>query len=171
MTDFTPITPRRSDEELSVAHTGTSRLFIEVLRDLETLVAAEGLLQREVAVVCDPQFDTHLTAAELAREGLMTRLSLLIAAPDQRAMDRPLRLMGAVLRMLLSVEADADRIHLFSSLVETSPLMITPGAHPVTRMVRALTHRFFNGVSALMALEDFGGPGYDPDAGMMAMPA
>jgi len=171
MTDFTPITPRRSDEGLSVAHTAISKLFIEVLRDLETLVAAEGLLQREVAVVCDPQFDTHLTAAELAREGLMTRLSMLIAAPDQRAMDRPLRLIGAVLRMLLSVEADADRIHLFSSLIETSPLMIIPGAHPVTRMVRALTHRFFDGVSALMALEDFGGPGYDPDAGMMAMPA
>jgi hypothetical protein len=49
--------------------------------------------------------------------------------------------------------------------------MIIPGAHPVTRMVRGLTHRFFDGVSALMALEDFGGPGYDPYAGMMAMPA
>jgi len=171
MTDFTPTTPRRSDEGLSVAHTAISHLFIEVLRDLETLVDAEGLLQRGIAVVSDPQFDALLTAAELAREELMTRLSLLIAAPDQRAMDRPLRLMGAVLRMLLSVEADADRVHLFSSLIETSPLMIIPGAHPVTRMVRALTHRFFDGVSALMALEDFGGPGYDPDAGMMAMPA
>jgi len=171
MTDFTPITPRRSDEGLSVAHTAISHLFIEVLRDLETLVDAEGLLQRGVAVVCGSQFDAHLTAAELAREELMTRLSLLIAAADQRAMDRPLRLMGAMLRMLLSMEADGDRIHLFSSLIETSPLMIIPGAHPVTRMVRALTHRFFDGVSALMALEDFGGPGYDPDAGMMAMPA
>jgi len=119
----------------------------------------------------DPQFDTHLTAAELAREELMTRLSLLIAAPDQRAMDRPLRLMGALSRILLSVEADADRVHLFSGFVETSPLMIIPGAYPVTRMVRALTHRFLDGISVLMALEDFGGPDYDPDAGMMPIPA
>jgi hypothetical protein len=42
-------TPRRSDEGLSVAYTAISKLFIEVLRDLETLVAAEGLLQRKVA--------------------------------------------------------------------------------------------------------------------------
>lgn len=56
----------------------------------------------------------------------------------------------------------ADRMHLFSKLVENSPLMVIPGAHPVARMVRALTHRFSEGVSNLMALEDFGGPGHDP---------
>ena len=47
--------------------------------------------------------------------------------------------------------------------------MIILGAHPVTRVVRGLTYRFFDGVSVLMALEDLGGPVYDPDAGMMAM--
>lgn len=75
--------------------------------------------------------------------------------------------------MVLSVEADADadRMHLFSTLVENSPLMVIPGAHQVARMVHALTYRFFEGVSAHMALEDFSGPGYDPDAGMMAIPA
>jgi hypothetical protein len=171
MTDFTPITPRCSDEGLSVAHTATSRLFIAVLHDLEALIAAERLLQRGVAVVCDPQFDAHLTATELARDELMARLSLLIAAPERRGMDRPLRLMGVVLRMVLSVEADADRMHLFSTLVENSPLVVIRGAHPVARMVRALTYLFFEGVSALMALEDFGGPGHDPDAGMMAISA
>jgi hypothetical protein len=43
------------------------------------------------------------------------------AAGGMRAMDRPLRLMGAVLGMLLSAETDADRVYLFFSLAKTSP--------------------------------------------------
>lgn len=58
-----------------------------------------------------------------------------------------------------------------TTLVESFSLMVISGAHLVARMVRALTHRFFEGVSALMALKDFGGPGYDPDADMIAVSA
>ena len=171
MTDFIPTTPRRADEGLSVAHTAISCLFIEVLRDLDACIAAERPLQRRFTDVFDLEFDVHLTAAELAREALMTRLQALIGTPEQRSTDRALRLMGILLRTLLSVEQDTDRIHLFSTVVENAALMIVPGAHPITRMVRALQHRFFAGVTALMALEDFGGPGHDPDAGMMEISA
>ena len=54
---------------------------------------------------------------------------------------RPLRLIGVVLRMVLSVEADAaaDRMHLFYTLIENSPLMVIRGAHQFARMVHALT--------------------------------
>jgi hypothetical protein len=169
MTIPTSITPRRPDEGSRVAHTPVSAAFKRLLRDLDACVAAERAIQRDFGDALSSGFDAALRAAETAREVLSVRLRDLVAAPERRAEDRQLRLTAFMLQTLLGIQDDHDRAYLYATVSENAQLLESQGVHPNARMVRALLSRFLESCAALLALEDFGGPGHEPDPGVMAL--
>ncbi|MBM2320824.1 MULTISPECIES: hypothetical protein [Marivita] len=146
------------------AHTEVSRAFTGALRCLDACVAAERRIQRDVvADVFAPEVATDLAAAEAAREDLFARLAEVTALPEQRDLDRPLRLLAQGLHALLSVEDDDDRQHMHAVMAGSADLLLVRGDAPAVRWVRAAQRRFLDGVARLMSMEDFGGRGAGPD--------
>lgn len=145
-------------------HTAVSFAFAGLLRGVDSCVAAERRLQRDVVPdVLSPAFADDLHAAEVARDALFSCLDAVISAPEQRPSDRALRLLARGLHTLLSVEDDGDRGYLHAVLAENVDLLLIPGRRPEARRVRALQQHFFRSVAALMTLEDYRGPGHDDD--------
>ncbi|OSQ59670.1 hypothetical protein MCRY_11235 [Marivita cryptomonadis] len=154
----------RDDHPVPVAHTEVSVAFTAVLRDLDASVAAERRIQRDaVSDVFAPEVMADLAAAEAAREGLLTRLADVTALPEQRDLDRPLRLLAKALQALLSVEDDGDRQHMHGVLAGSAHDLFVRGDAPVERRVRALQQRFLDGVARLMSMADYGGKGSGPE--------
>ena len=148
----------------STAHTEVSRAFTGAMRCLDACVAAERRIQRDVvADVFAPEVATDLAAAEAAREDLFARLAEVTALPEQRDLDRPLRLLAQGLHALLSVEDDDDRQHMHAVMAGSADLLLVRGDAPAVRWVRAAQRRFLDGVARLMSMEDFGGRGAGPD--------
>jgi hypothetical protein len=161
MTKSMLTTPCRFNEALTVAHTPASYLFTTLLGALDACIVAESALQRDVADIFAPDFDTALSTAEMSREALMINLDDVIGMPEQRGLDRPLRLMAVALKTLLSVEDDAERGFLFTTLTQNAHLLQVQGAHPTAKAVRHLQQRYFQSCILLMSMQDFGGPGPD----------
>ncbi len=156
--------PAADREDLPTAHTEVSRAFTGALRCLETSVAAERRIQRDaVSDVFAPEVAADLAAAEAAREGLLTRLAEVTALPEQRDLDRPLRLLAKGLHALLSVEDDGDRQHMHAVMAGSADLLLVRGDAPAARRVRALQQRFLDGVARLMSMADYGGRGSGPE--------
>lgn len=156
--------PAADREDLPTAHTAVSRAFTGALRCLETSVAAERRIQRDaVSDVVAPEVAADLAAAEAAREDLLARLAEVAALPEQRDLDRPLRLLAKGLHALLSVEDDDDRQHMHAVMAGSTDLLLVRGDAPAARRVRALQQRFLDGVAQLMSMEDFGGKGAGPE--------
>lgn len=152
------------DHPLPIAHTAVSRAFTGLMRDLDACVAAERRIQRDVVSdLFAPEVAADLAAAEAAREDLLARLAEVSALPEQRDLDRPLRLLAKALHALLSVEADDDRQHMHGVLAGSTDLLLVGGDGPVARRVRDLQRSFLNGVAQLMSMEDYGGRGAGPD--------
>lgn len=146
------------------AHTDVSRAFTGLLRCLDASVAAERRIQHDVVTdVCAPEFASDLAAAEAAREDLLARLAKVVALPEQRDLDRPLRLLARALLALLSVEDDGDRQHMHGVMAESADQLLVQGDVPASRRVRALQHRFFGSVARLMSMADYGGRGAGPE--------
>jgi hypothetical protein len=163
MTKTNRITPRRSNEGITVAQTAVSYGFAELLRSLDACIAAERPLQRGVANIFATGFDTALAEAEEARDALLASLTAVIELPEERPTDRVLRLMAMALKSLLSIECDVDRMYLADALIQNAQLLKVQGAHPTMRAVRRVQQHFFRSCAVLMSLEDFGGPGPDGD--------
>jgi len=161
MTKSNHITPSTRIEGITAAHTAVSYRFTEVLRSLDDCIAAERPLQRGVADIFGTSFDTTLAEAEMARESLLAGLTAVIATPEERHTDRPLRLVAMALKTLLAIECDDDRVYVFGTLMRNAHLLELQGTHPAVKVVRRMQRRFFTLVTALMQLEDFGGPGPD----------
>ncbi|OSQ57042.1 hypothetical protein MCRY_18490 [Marivita cryptomonadis] len=153
------------DHAVPVAHTEVSAAFSALLRDLDACVAAERRIQRDVVGdnVFAPEVAADLAAAEAAREDLLARLAEVTALPEQRDLDRPLRLLAKALLALLSVEDDGDRQHMHAVMAGSADLLLVRGDAPAIRRVRALQDRFFGGVAQLMSMADYGGRGAGPD--------
>jgi hypothetical protein len=151
-------------EDLPTAHTEVSRAFTGALRCLEASVAAERWIQRDaVSDVFAPEVAADLTAAEAAREDLLAQLAEVTALPEQRDLDRPLRLLAKALLELLSVEDDDDRQHMHAVLADSADELLVRGDGPVERRVRALQCRFLHSIARLMSMADYGGRGAGPD--------
>jgi hypothetical protein len=151
-------------EDLPTAHTEVSRAFTGALRCLEASVAAERRIQRDaVSDVFAPEVAADLTAAEAAREDLLAQLAEVTALPEQRDLDRPLRLLAKALLELLSVEDDDDRQHMHAVLADSADELLVRGDGPVERRVRALQCRFLHSIARLMSMADYGGRGAGPD--------
>ena len=154
----------RDDHPVPVAHTEVSAAFSALLREIDACVAAERRIQRDVvADVFAPEVASDLAAAEAAREDLLARLAEVTALPEQRELDRPLRLLAKGLHALLSVEDDSDRQHMHAVMAGSVDLLLVRGDAPVERRVRALQRSFLDGVAQLMSMEDYGGLGTGPD--------
>jgi hypothetical protein len=155
----------RDDHPVPVAHTEVSAAFSTLLRELDACVAAERRIQRDV--VGDDVFAlevaSDLAAAEAAREDLLARLAEVTALPEQRDLDRPLRLLAKALLTLLSVEDDGDRQHMHAVMAGSADLLLVRGDAPVARRVRLLQRSFLDGVAQLMSMEDYGGREAGPD--------
>ncbi|MBK5944879.1 hypothetical protein CCR83_00055 [Rhodobacter veldkampii DSM 11550] len=163
MTKSDRITPRRPNEGITVAQTAVSYGFAELLRSLDACIAAERPLQRGVADIFAPNFDTALAEAEQARDALLASLSTVIDLHEERPSDRALRLMAMALKTLLSIECDEDRVYLADALMQNAQLLEVQGAHPTMRAVRRVQQHFFRSCVVLMSMQDFGGPGPDGD--------
>jgi hypothetical protein len=151
-------------QPVPVAHTDVSRAFIGLLRGLDACVAAEQRIQRKVVNdVCASEFAADLAAAEAAREDLLARLAEVTALPEQRDLDKPLRLLAKGLHALLSVEDDDDRQHMHAVMAGSFDLLLVRGDAPADRRVRALQRSYFSGVVQLMSMEDYGGMGAGPE--------
>ncbi|MHA7888711.1 hypothetical protein [Roseicyclus sp.] len=156
--------PAADREDLPTAHTEVSRAFTDALRGLDVSVAAERRIQRDaVSDVFAPEVAADLTAAEAAREDLLAQLAEVTALPEQRDLDRPLRLLAKALLALLSMEDDDDRQHMHAVLADSADELLVRGDGPAARRVRALQQRFLDGVARLMSMADFGGKGAGPD--------
>ncbi|MHA7888199.1 hypothetical protein [Roseicyclus sp.] len=154
----------RDDHPVPVAHTEVSAGFSALLRELDACVAAERQIQRHVvAEVFAPKVASDLAAAEAARADLLTRLAEVTALPEQRDLDRPLRLLAKGLHALLSVEDDGDRQHMHAVMAGSADLLLVRGDAPAARRVRALQWSFLDGVAQLMSMADYGGRGAGPD--------
>ena len=156
--------PAADRADLPTAHTGVSRAFTGALRCLKASVAAERRIQRDA--VCDvfaPEVAANLAAAEAAREALLARLAEVAALPEQRDLDRPLRLLAKALQALLSVEEDDDCQHMHAVMAGSTDLLLVRGDGPVERRVRALQCRFLHSIARLMSMADYGGRGAGPD--------
>lgn len=153
------------DHPVPVAHTEVSAAFSALLRVLDVCVAAERRIQRDAVSydVFAPEVASDLAAAEAAREDLLVRLAGVTALPEQRDLDRPLRLLAKGLHALLSVEDDGDRQHMHAVMAGSADLLLVRGDAPAARRVRALQRSFLDGVARLMSMEDFGGRGAGPD--------
>ncbi len=149
----------------ATAHTEVSRAFNGALRCLEACVVTERRIQRDVVGddVFAPEVASDLAAAEAAREDLLTRLAEVTALPEQRDLDRPLRLLAQALQALVSVEDDGDRQHMHGVMAGSADLLLVRGDAPVERRVRALQRSFLDSVAQLMSMEDYGGKGAGPD--------
>jgi hypothetical protein len=71
--------------------------------------------------------------------------------------------MGYALYNLIAKDDDEARLFLFETLIDYQSYFMVQGNHAVARRTRAMQARFFNLVTAMMSLEDFGGPGPDGD--------
>lgn len=163
MTKPDRITPRPPNEGIIVAQTAISYGFAVLLRALDACIAAERPLQRGVADIFAPTFDTALTEAEQARDALLASLTAVIDLHEERPTDRALRLMAMALKTLLSIECDEDRVYLADTLMRNAQLLEVRGAHPTIRGVRRVQQHFFRSCAVLMSMQDFGGSGPDDD--------
>ena len=163
MTKSNRITLSTRIEGITAAHTAVNYRFTELLRSLDDCIAAERPLQRGVADIFSISFDAALAEAEMAHEALLASLTAVIATPEERHTDRPLRLVAMALNTLLAIECDNDRVYVFGTLMRNAHLLEQQGTHPAAKAVHRMQRRFFSLVTALMQLEDFGGPGPDDD--------
>lgn len=163
MTKSNRITPNIRFEGVTAAHTAVSNRFTELLRALDDCIAAERPLQRGGSDIFAADFDTTLAKAEMAREALVASLTAVIATPEERHTDRPLRLVAMALMTLLAIECDEDRVYVFGTLMRNAHLLEAQGTHPAVKAVHRMQRRFFFLLTELMQLQDFGGPGPDDD--------
>jgi hypothetical protein len=148
----------------STAHTEVSRAFTGAMRCLDACVAAERRIQRDVvADVFAPEVASDLAAAEAAREDLFARLAEVATLPEQRDLDRPLRLLAQALQALVSVEDDGDRQQMHAVMAGSADLLLVRGDAPAARRVRASQRHYFRRVAQLMSMADYGGEGAGPD--------
>lgn len=149
-------------EGATMAHTAMSRNFTGLLGAMERYVRAEQPLQRRVAgdVRAEP-FGSAMQDAEAALKEMNAALNRVLAADLTRREDEALWEMGYALYNLIAKDDDEARQHLFETLIDYQAHFMVPGRHAVARRTREMQARFFSSVAAMMALEDFGGPGPD----------
>ena len=151
-------------EGTNVAHTAMSRNFTGLLGAMERYVRAEQPLQRPVAGdVRAELFGRAMEQAEAALKALHGTLHDVMAGELVRREDGALWELGYALFTLMAKDDDADRAFFFETLMAYQPGFMVRGGHAVARRTREMQARFFSSVAAMMALEDFGGPGPDGD--------
>ena len=151
-------------EGATMAHTAMSRNFTGLLGAMERYVRAEQPLQRPVAGdVRAELFGSAMEHAEAALTALHGALHDVMAGDLVRREDGALWELGYALFTLMAKDDDADRVFFFETIMAHQPAFMVPGRHAVARRTREMQARFFSSVAAMMALEDFGGPGPDGD--------
>jgi hypothetical protein len=147
-----------------VAHTEMSHAFTSLLGAMDLFVRTEQPLQRLVAGdVRADRFGVAMQEAEAALKGMNAALYRVMAADMTREEDQALWEMGYALYNLIAKDDDEARLFLFETLIDYQSYFMVQGNHAVARRTRAMQARFFNLVTAMMSLEDFGGPGPDGD--------
>ena len=151
-------------EGTKVAHTAMSRNFTGLLGAMERYIRAEQPLQRPLAgdVRAEP-FHRAMEQAEATLKALHDALHDVMVADLVRREDGALWELGYALFTLMAKDDDADRAFFFETLMAYQPGFMVLGGHAVARRTREMQARFFSSVAAMMALEDFGGPGPDGD--------
>jgi hypothetical protein len=148
----------------NVAHTAMSRSFTGLLGAMERYIRAEQPLQRPFSGdVREESFGHAMERAEAALKALHGALHDVMAAELVRREDGALWELGYALFNLMAKNDDADRAFFFETIMAFQPGFMVPGRHAVARRTREMQARFFSSVAAMMALEDFGGPGPDGD--------
>lgn len=146
----------------SVAHTEMSRCFTSLIGAMDRFVSADLAIQRPVAGdVRSEQFAAAMGRAETELAAIHDALHGVKIADLQRPEDRTLWEMGHALCNLIAYEDDAARLDLFDRLIDHQIHFVAKGSHAVARRTRQMQARFFNLITAMMHLEDFGGPGPD----------
>ena len=148
----------------SVAHSEMSYAFTGLLGAMDQFACAEQPLQRQVAGdVRADRFGVVMQEAEAALKEMNAALNRVLAAELTRREDEALWEMGYALYSLIAKDDDEARQHLFETLIDYQAHFMVRGGHAVARRTREMQARFFSSVAAMMALEDFGGPGPDGD--------
>lgn len=147
---------------VDVAHTEMSRRFISLVAAMDQFVRADQIIQRRLAGdVRTPQFTSAMAGAEDALTAMQDALHLVMAADLLRPEDGALWEMGYALFSLIGQEDDETRLFLFGTVIDHQVNFMVGGSHAVARRTRQLQTQFFSLLTALMQLEDFGGPGPD----------
>ena len=148
----------------SVAHSEMSYAFTGLLGAMDQFSCAEQPLQRQVAGdVRADRFGVVMQEAEAALKEMNAALNRVLAAELTRREDEALWEMGYALYSLIAKDDDEARQHLFETLIDYQAHFMVRGGHAVARRTREMQARFFSSAAAMMALEDFGGPGPDDD--------
>ncbi|MEO3480305.1 hypothetical protein AAFO90_21900 [Phaeobacter sp. CAU 1743] len=148
----------------SVAHTKMSYAFTSLLGAMYQFARAEQPLQRPaVGDVRADRFGVAMQEAEAALKDMYAALSRVMAADLTRREDKALWEMGYALYNLIAKDDDEARQSLFETLVDYQSYFMVQGNFAVARRTREMQVRFFHLVTALMSLQDFGGPGPDDD--------
>ena len=147
-----------------VAHTEMSYAFTGLLGAMDQFARAEQPLQRRVAgdVRAEP-FGSAMQDAEAALKEMNAALNRVLAAALTRREDEALWEMGYALYNMIAKDDDEARQHLFETLIDYQAHFMVRGGHAVARRTREMQNQFFHLVTAMMSLEDFGGPGPDGD--------
>ena len=155
------VAPVLSDN-VDVAHTEMSRRFISLVAAMDQFVRADQMIQRRLAGdVRTPQFTSAMVGAEDALTAMHDALHHVMAVDLLRPEDGALWEMGYALYSLLGQEDDEARLFLFGTVIDHQVNFMVGGSHAVARRTRQLQTEFFILLTALMQLEDFGGPGPD----------
>ncbi len=148
----------------SVAHTEMSHAFISLLGAMDKFVRAEQPLQRPVAGdVRADRFGVAMQEAEAALKQMNAALYRVMAVALTRREDQALWEMGYALYNLIAKDDDEARLFLFETLIDYQSYFMVQGSHAIARRTRELQTRFFHLVTAMMSMQDFGGPGPDGD--------
>lgn len=148
----------------SVAHTEISHAFNSLLGAMDQFVRAEQPLQRQVAgdVLAD-RFGVAMQEAEAALKGMNAALYRVMAADLTRDEDQALWEMGYALYNLIAKDDNEARQFLFETLIDYQSYFMVQGSHAIARRTQEMQARFFRLVTAIMSMQDFGGPGPDDD--------
>jgi hypothetical protein len=146
------------------AHIEMSHAFISLLGAMDKFVRAEQPLQRPVAGdVRADRFGVAMQEAEAALKQMNAALYRVMAVALTRREDQALWEMGYALYNLIAKDDDEARLFLFETLIDYQSYFMVQGSHAIARRTRELQTRFFHLVTAMMSMQDFGGPGPDGD--------
>jgi hypothetical protein len=155
---------------VDVAHTEMSRHFISLVAAMDQFVHADQMIQRRLAGdVRTPQFTSAMAGAEAALAKMHDALHHVMAVDLLRPEDGALWEMGYALYSLIGQEDDEARLFLFGTVIDHQVSFMVRGSHAVARRTRQLQTEFFILLTALMQLEDFGGPGPEDDGAFGSM--
>lgn len=155
------VAPVLSDN-VDVAHTEMSRHFISLVAAMDQFAHADQMIQRRLAGdVRTPQFTSAMAGAEDALTAMYDALHHVMAVDLLRPEDGALWEMGYALYSLIGQEDDEACVFLFGTLIDHQVNFMVGGSHAVARRTRQFQTQFFSLLTALMQLEDFGGPGPD----------